>query len=196
MGSYFNPSTHSSLIRRVRDRQDNAAWVLFYDTYQPVVMRQVRKEKLDPTDAEDVVQRVFTKLIEKLQVFTYDAKIGRFRDWLWKVIHNEVLDFRKSVRPDVAAGGSDVREILQNVADADREFEIEREEFESSLKAVEERVRLTVGQLRWKTFRAACDGKSAQEIQAETGVPVARVYKYCTEVRDLLKKQVDEILES
>ncbi len=53
------PETRASLIVRLRDAADVAAWDEFVATYGPLVYRLALRQGLQAADADDVVQQVF-----------------------------------------------------------------------------------------------------------------------------------------
>lgn len=55
----MQPETNESLIARVKDPANEAAWIEFLAIYQPVVLRMARNRGLQPTDADDLAQSVF-----------------------------------------------------------------------------------------------------------------------------------------
>ena len=85
--------THPSLLLRLRNSDDNSAWVEFVQVYGPMVFGYCRIRKLQESDAADVSQEVFTRLARAMAEFEYKPELGRFRDWLGKVIHRELLRF-------------------------------------------------------------------------------------------------------
>jgi len=87
------PETRVSLIQRVRNRADAAAWAEFFSIYQPLLTAYVRKRGVHEHDAADVVQDVFGRLVPALAEFDFDSQRGRFRTWLWRVTHNALVDW-------------------------------------------------------------------------------------------------------
>ncbi len=53
------PSTRASLLLRLGDVQDHAAWVDFVTLYEPVVYRLLRKHGLQDADTRDLMQELF-----------------------------------------------------------------------------------------------------------------------------------------
>ena len=87
--------TRVSLIERVRDNTDNAAWSEFFAIYNPLLMAYVRKQGVSEHDAADIVQDVFSRLVHTLSNFQFDAERGRFRTWLWRITHNALTDWAR-----------------------------------------------------------------------------------------------------
>ena len=56
------PETSESLILRVKDAADEAAWAEFLAIYRPVIFRLARKRGLQNADADDLAQKVFMSI--------------------------------------------------------------------------------------------------------------------------------------
>lgn len=48
--------TRPSLLRKVKDWQDQASWQEFYATYKPIIVALARKSGLTEAEAEDLAQ--------------------------------------------------------------------------------------------------------------------------------------------
>ena len=96
-------TTRPSLLRRLRDPDDRAAWEEFDRRYREWLIRFFRRRQVGFADAEDLVQRVFASLATGLPGFTYDRSRGRFRDYLFRCARN-ALAGRKKNCPDGAGG--------------------------------------------------------------------------------------------
>jgi RNA polymerase sigma-70 factor (ECF subfamily) len=82
--------TSPTLLGRVRDRADGAAWEQFAAIYRPLIMGYARGLGLGTSDADDVAQSVFVRLVEVMPGFVLDRSRGRFRTWLWRLVYNEI----------------------------------------------------------------------------------------------------------
>jgi hypothetical protein len=80
-------STSISLLRRLRQPNQEAAWQRFVDLYAPLIFHWSKNQGLTPTDASDLVQDVLAIVVEKLPEFEYDPQ-RRFRGWLRTVTVN------------------------------------------------------------------------------------------------------------
>jgi len=95
--------TRPSLLRRVKDWQDQASWQDFYDTYKRIVFVLAIKSGLSETEAEDVVQDTFLEVARKMPNFEYDPARGSFKAWLLKLTRWRILDhLRRRRRAPVA----------------------------------------------------------------------------------------------
>jgi RNA polymerase sigma-70 factor (ECF subfamily) len=71
-------------MSRLRDAADHAAWREFEDRYRDLLLGFCQRRGLQRADSEDVVQTVFTSLVQTLPTFVYDRQRGRFRDYLYR----------------------------------------------------------------------------------------------------------------
>jgi RNA polymerase sigma-70 factor (ECF subfamily) len=93
-------TTRPSLIRGVC-ANDAASWAEFVEFYEPLLYRYVLARGVPRTDAADVVQETFIKLLGALPKFSYDPERGRFRTWLYQVTMSALIDH---VRRKIAHG--------------------------------------------------------------------------------------------
>ena len=70
--------TNVALIAKVRDRSDVESWRQFYQFYQPLLARYLRRLGLDDHTANDVIQDVFVRLLQALPTFQLDRERGGF----------------------------------------------------------------------------------------------------------------------
>src|SRR5262245_38241448 len=79
MQSNGDSRTRSTLLLRLRDLSDRAAWEEFLDSYAPKIYGWCRRFHLQEADAADVTQEVLGKLVSALRRFDYDPARGSFR---------------------------------------------------------------------------------------------------------------------
>jgi len=60
------PTTHPSLLLRLRDARDDQAWSQFVDIYAPLVYGYARKHGLQDADAADVTQEVLRSVARSI----------------------------------------------------------------------------------------------------------------------------------
>ncbi len=103
-------TTRPSLLVRIRDCQDSAAWGLFDDIYRPILHRFAAARGLSHADAEDIVQQCMTAISTYIQSFDYDPARGRFRTWLQTMVNNKVRNLVRD-RRDHPAGGDRIANV-------------------------------------------------------------------------------------
>lgn len=97
-------TTRPSLLLRIRNRDDDAAWGTFDGIYRPLLQRYALACGLSQSDAEDVVQHCMAAIHEKIGAFDYDPEKGRFKAWLRTIVQNRV---RNLVRDRKEQGNRD-----------------------------------------------------------------------------------------
>jgi RNA polymerase sigma-70 factor (ECF subfamily) len=81
--------TRGSLILGVC-QQNPERWREFDAIYRPILFGFLRKQGLKDSEASDVIQDTFVKLLNKIQ--TYDRSRCGFRTWLFRVTFNTLVD--------------------------------------------------------------------------------------------------------
>ena len=84
--------TSITLLQKLRDPNDVAAWHRFIELYLPLLFFWARKLPMKGADPDDLVQDVLLKLVQKLPEFNYDPEGGGFRNWLRTLCHNHWRD--------------------------------------------------------------------------------------------------------
>lgn len=88
------PDTPVTLIARMASQvtgEDEAAWVKFFDLYQPVI-RHFAEYAGAQSDTDDVVQDVLVKLVDVFRSGAYQPEKGRFRAFLATITRREVIN--------------------------------------------------------------------------------------------------------
>ena len=75
---------------------DDGAFASLYDEYSPRLYRFLLLRVQEPADAEDLLQRVFLKVIEALPAF--EDRGLPFGAWLFRIARNAAIDFERSHR--------------------------------------------------------------------------------------------------
>jgi RNA polymerase sigma-70 factor, ECF subfamily len=91
-----------ALVDRARNG-DEAAYAALYDYYAPRVFRFFRFRVSSPETAEDLMQRVFLKMIETLP--GYESRGVPFGAWLFRVARNAWIDENRTNHVTVPIDG-------------------------------------------------------------------------------------------
>ena len=150
------PDTRVSLILRLRDRDDVAAWHHFVSLYEPVIYRMARRRGWQHEDACDLVQEVLLAVARA--VGSWDpAGPGRFRSWLFRILQNRLIDqFRRRNALAIGNGGSSMAIQIQQHPDPqlDLSAEIEQEYRRELFLRAADQVRRQVQPTTWQAFGA------------------------------------------
>jgi RNA polymerase sigma-70 factor (ECF subfamily) len=183
--------TRPSLLVRVRDPADEAAWRDFEQRYRDLILRYCRASGLQQADAEDVRQAVFLNLAQALRGFRYDSARGRFRGYLHRVVRNAVhRHFRRAAAP---AGPLDSRVPDEGVGE-ERDERWEREWMFHHYRLALATVRATFEPQSVSVFERLVQGASVVEVARETGLSEAAVHKIKQRVRDRLRELIEQQL--
>src|SRR5262245_26327732 len=191
-GRAVESQTSATLLARLRQvPADHAAWAEFTERYGRKIYAWCRQWNLQEADAEDVTQNVLLKLAEKMQTFVYDADKS-FRAWLKTVARHAWSDYWSARKAVVAAGGSQVLELLRTVEA--REDLVQRLDDEFDRELLDEaaaRVRQRVTPRTWQAFElTALQGRSGAEAAAALGMKVATVFVARSKVQKMLQEEI------
>src|SRR5689334_632321 len=88
------PTTRASLLLRLRDPEDEAAWREFVELYAALVYNYARKQGLQDADAADLTQEVLRAVAGAVGRLDYDPRRGAFRNWLFTIVRNKLANWR------------------------------------------------------------------------------------------------------
>lgn len=84
--------TRTSLILRLKDAEDMAAWDEFATIYEPVVFNVALSRGFQAADAENLVQEVFMAVAKSISHWLERDDRGSFRAWLLRIARNVAVD--------------------------------------------------------------------------------------------------------
>jgi RNA polymerase sigma factor (sigma-70 family) len=204
---YQNPQlirTRSTLIKRLKNWQDQASWQDFFDTYRNLIFGVAVNSGLTSTEAQDVVQETMYSVAKHMPNFNYDRTQGSFKTWLLTMTHWRISDqFRKRnlTRParsqsDNYSNSGDVA-ALEDVADAkslDMESLLEEEWKNSLFEAAMTRVRRSVDPQRYQIFDLFVNKEwAAARIAERYGISVGLVHVTKHRVTEAIKEEVERL---
>ncbi len=173
------PDTKTSLILRLRDRGDAAAWEEFAAMYEPVIYRVARRQGLQDADARETVQEVMLSVARAVSQWQPSPR-AQFRTWLFRILRGKLIDhLRRRRRQPVATGRSSIALELAQQADPRQGLsaEIDREYRRELFRWAARGVRREVQPLTWEAFwRTSVDALPVAEAAEQLGLSVGAVY--------------------
>ena len=174
------PDTRISMILRLRGGQDEEAWSHFTEIYRPLVFRLARAKGFQDADAQEIVQEVMVAVLKAVERWNPDDSQGRFRDWLFTISRNLMINFmtRPRHRP-IGTGISGLTDLLENQAlsqtqeSSTFDLEYRREVFHWAANRVRTRVKNETWLAFWKT---AVESESPESVAEQLGMTVGTVY--------------------
>jgi RNA polymerase sigma-70 factor (ECF subfamily) len=186
-------TTRPSLLSRVRDPGDHAAWAEFEARYRDLIFRYCRRVGLAAADAEDVRQMVMLRLVRILPKFRYDPTRGRFHDYLYRVVRSAIADFRSC--PDSRTNPVVNEEPLEApVAAMDGPYDPswEQEWLDHHLRLALAAVRQTSEVRSVAVFERLLAGTSVEQAATEFGMTLDAVHKVKQRLRDRVQQRIAE----
>jgi RNA polymerase sigma factor (sigma-70 family) len=188
----LTPNTRASLIARLSDVDDVEAWQEFVEIYLPLLYRLARQKGLQHADAEELGQEVLIAVSRAIHRWEPDPARGRFRNWLFRVARNLILNFlTQPKRLRTSIGNSQVHLFFDKQAGVDEEasslveIEYRREVFSWAV----EKVRPTVAESTWNAFwQSSVEAQPIAEVAKNMGISIGKVYIARSRVMTKLRK--------
>jgi RNA polymerase sigma factor (sigma-70 family) len=190
-----SPATRASLLVRLRDGSDAAAWQEFVNLYAPIIYGFARKRGLQDADAADLMQEVLRSVASAAHRLEYDPARGTFRGWLFTVTRNRVFNFLESrSRRVVGSGDSRVQDRLEQHADASAKLSADWEaDFQRTLAArAMERIKDEFQPATWQAFLlTAVEGVAPAQASTRVGLSVGAIYVAKSRVIARLRQEIE-----
>lgn len=185
------PDTRNTLIARLGDQRDAEAWDQFVAIYEPLVYRLARAKGFQDADAREIVQEVLVAVSRAVERWKPDPERGRFRQWLFQIARNLMVNFMsRRGHKSIASGDSRVADLLNQQPDSASEesaaFQLEyrREIF----RLAAERVKTEVKESTWQAFwLSSVEQQSITDVAATLDLSVGAVHIARSRVRSRLR---------
>lgn len=181
--------TPASLLERLRQPGQHAAWASFVELYTPLVYRWARSQGASENDAADLVQEVLLILLRKLPEFERNGE-GSFRGWLRTVTVNKWRETLRRRSPELSPN-------LDDHAAANHDEHFEESQYRGYLvKRTLEVLRPQLPPSVWDLFRAyVIDGRDPEQVAGERKVSLGTVYAAKSKVLRRLRQELAGLLD-
>ncbi len=182
-----------TLLEKLRDKHDDAAWTDFVYYYRKYIYNIARRMQLGHDAAEEVVQIVMIQSWNKLPEFQYDPSKGRFRGWLCRVTGNAVKNYYRD----------NVNRFTE--LDPDSSFSDELVTQPEVEKIAEEEWKEYLPKLAWKNVQKHFDdnikkvwemlkkGREVADIAKDLKIAESSVYVYRKRIQDKLREEIKRL---
>ncbi|MCA9062038.1 MAG: sigma-70 family RNA polymerase sigma factor [Planctomycetaceae bacterium] len=188
------PETRASLILRLPNMADVAAWEEFVAIYGPLVFRTARLQGLQPADAEDVVQEVLSSVARSVTPWLERDDRGPFRAWLFRIARNTTINHltRRRTRSMASEPLSEAGEAIAVNKPLSDLFDLEhrRQLFLQAAEIVKTTVTGSTWQAFWKTH---VEDQSPADVARELGMTSGSVYIARSRVMARLRETIREL---
>jgi RNA polymerase sigma-70 factor (ECF subfamily) len=193
--------TRATLIRRLKDWQDQESWQEFFNLYWKLIYGVARKAGLSDAEAQDVVQETMVSVSKHMPTFTYDPAIGSFKAWLLNMTRWRIVgQFRKrepTAAPPPSSDTTTNLDPLNNVADpAGQALEAfwEAEWENNLLEAAIAKVKRRVDPLKYQVFDLYVNKDwPPEKVAASFGISVDQVYVIKHRVTETIRAEVKRL---
>lgn len=193
------PETEESLILRVKDPLDDAAWARFLAIYRPVVLRMARGRGLQDADAEDLAQLVFASIAKAISNWESGPDRPPFRAWLYRIARNAIVNAISRGKPDLGAGSTSMLEVLNAIADPGDPLtkEFERESRQQVIRWAADQIEHEFSAATWQMFwRTSVNAEPIADVAQTLKKSAGAVYVARYRVMQRLKAKVLEVSDS
>lgn len=192
-----HPETRLSLIVRLQNSRDEAAWAEFLMLYEPVILRLLQRQGLQDSDARDVCQQVLAAVAKDVEQWQSDERPASFRRWLSQIARHRVLKFLIKERKRIAAeGGSNAAQRMATQPDLKTSLsaEFEMECRQQMLLVAGEQIRGEFHDITWRAFwLTSIEGRSVADVAGELRTSVGNVYVARSRIIARLRDKVREM---
>lgn len=184
--------TRPSLLLRIRDPGDDAAWAQFVEIYTPLIYRYCRTRGLQDADAADLAQETMAAVARAIAGFEYNPERGKFRNWLLTVVQNRLRTFlSRQQRQPALAGETALRLILERDSLERDDPAWQADYYRTLFDWAAGRVRGDFQDSTWQAFwQTTVDERDGQEVADSLGLTVGAVYVAKSRVLARLKEEI------
>jgi len=190
------PETRASLILRLPDAADVAAWDEVVAIYTPLIRRLAFAQGMQPADADDLVQEVFSAIARSVSQWLDRTDRGGFRAWLLTIARNAAVNYltRRGTRT-LATGDDDAAAMLAEVPAPASEVssQFDQEYRREVFRWAAAQVKCQVAETTWSAFwMTQVEGISVAEAARRLEVSVGTIYVGRSRVMSRLKEVVKQ----
>ncbi|MDB4533870.1 sigma-70 family RNA polymerase sigma factor [Vicingaceae bacterium] len=191
--------TSASLILRLQDPADHAAWSQFAEIYEPLIARMATQMGMQPADVAESTQEVLMHLTSVVRQWQPREQTGSFRSWLRRVARNVMIRFLQT-RDHRCMGTGDTGVHKQLAENSNRlgfesqlyDIEFRHQVFGWVVNKIEKDFQQPTWQAFWLTM---VENRPIKEVANEIQVSVGAVYIARSRVMRRLQNEVKKLID-
>ncbi len=188
------PHTRASLLLRLKNRDDAAAWEEFVAIYQPILYRMARSRGHQDADAREIVQEVMVAITKHIESFEARRGTGSFRAWLSTMVRTKAINHFARTSKHFGIGGTEFSKRLEQHVDpnCDAENQFDQEYRKQLFMWAADRVRETVNESTWNAFWQSCvQEHPVEQVASRLKLSVGSVYVARTRIIAKMRRMID-----
>ncbi len=194
----FDQPTRQSLIFRLHDVRNQAAWREFVEIYEPMIERIAIKLGLQRADAVDATQEVLihlTKVVDRWQ--PREGTDGSFRGWLYRVARNVMIRWIQGHDLKIiGTGNTGIKNLLEDQPDRGEgdlvDLEFQRQIFAQAADNIQPRFHAKTWHAFWQTL---VNSQSIESVAKALEMSPGAIYVARSRVMKQLRKEVQRICD-
>jgi len=189
-------TTHGTLLARISDSSDPAAWSEFCAQYEEMIRAFARRQGMVGSDSDDIVQDVLMALTKAMPGFEYNPAKGKFRSYLKTVVVRAIIRKRERYAGD--ARTQDLNEESRAAAsDASLDTVWEEEWRQQHLRRAMRQTEAEFNATDIGCFRAyVLEGAETEDVAKRFDVSPGQVYnakhRILGRLREIIASQIED----
>ena len=134
---------------------------------------------------EDLLQEIFLKLYRKLN--KYNDKKASFRTWMYRIAHNDVINYLKSSKVHMHASNIEEIDVLRDDEDIEEDL-VREEKINLIIQAIEKRLKKKHRDIMYLHYFS---GLSVKEVSEVLNIPDKTIYHAIDSSIAKIKEEVE-----
>ncbi|NWK54721.1 RNA polymerase sigma factor [Verrucomicrobiaceae bacterium N1E253] len=186
--------TRYTLIERLKDQDDQAAWETFTQNYEGYIYTVLIRLGIRADDASDLRQDILLKLWKQLPEFEYQAEKGSFRSWLCTVIRNTAYSYFSSRKNEQKRIDSYFQSHDDSPSGSPQLDQLMDHEWKTYItNRAMQNLRASFNQQSITIFERSLDGESVESLAREFELQENTVYRIKNRVKERLIVQINRM---
>ena len=192
-------STSLSLLERAARTDDSQSWNRVVQIYTPLLRHWLRRDQVQDSDVDDLIQEVLATLSRELPEFRHNQRKGAFRSWLRAILVNRVREFwrTRKYRP-IATGTTSIDEKLNQLQDDTSELSQiwNREHDQYVVQRLMKTIRSRFDPKTWQAFQLqVIEGKKSDQVAQRLSISISSVYMAKSRVLSALRRESEGLVD-